>query len=64
MFLLGFIFSWIGAAVFLFSYMLYAEGSKIQNHSVYLVSTDFTVRSLLGKIEYIVLYVNRLNDFV
>ena len=64
MFLSGFIFSWIGIAVFLFSYMLYAKGSKIQNHPVYLVSTDFTVRSLLGKIEYIVLYVNRLNDFV
>ena len=37
---------------------LQKEG-KIQNHSVSVVSTDFTVLSLLGKIEYIVLYVNR-----
>ena len=51
--------SWTGTAIFLLSYMLYAEGSKIQNHSVSVVSTDFTVLSLLGKIEYIVLYVNR-----
>ena len=36
--------SWTGTAIFLLSYMLYAEGSKIQNHSVSVVMWKKLIR--------------------